>query len=119
MVALATELLGAAPRPPRRIRGLYTVWPTTHRDGAGDPLPLGPHVDDSAAHLTLCAYLTNVQPGGGGLTLWRGSALAIHDCFETSFGLKAADGPRLQQRIDEIRPRLALSLLATLVMQSV
>jgi hypothetical protein len=28
VVSLATELLGTAPRLPRRVRGLYTVWPT-------------------------------------------------------------------------------------------
>ena len=39
---------------------LAMARPTTPDSAGIDAAPLGPHVDDSGAHLTLCAYLTDV-----------------------------------------------------------
>eukprot|EP01046_Picozoa_sp_COSAG06_P005519 COSAG06_NODE_247_length_19150_cov_18.943100_5_plen_339_part_00 len=110
VAAIAAALLGEAPRPPRKIRGFYSIFSSsssmataagaargaghqfaTQQDAAAvaadkaQQVGSSMHVDGAASQLSACVYLSDVRAGGGGLTVLAGSHLPLGAEFTSEF----------------------------------
>ena len=65
ILACVRELIGE-PVPPEYVRGLYPVFPTRFRAPQG-------HCDQHIFQVGVVVYLSDVEPQGGGFTVWPGS----------------------------------------------
>ncbi len=78
VMGMAEQLLGEGKLvEPDRIRGIYCVLP----EGDAAPRPLGCHVDAHPFHLGVVGYIDDVEPGGGGFTVWPGSHRVFYRDF--------------------------------------
>ena len=82
MIAVAQAFLGAPIKPPRRVRGIYAVFPKP----SGSPGRLGPHADYMAAQLAAMVLIDEIPPLCGGFTLWPGSHVRLHPHWDTVHG---------------------------------
>ena len=82
VLAVAQAFLGAPIKPPRRVRGIYAVFPK-HPAAPGR---LGPHADYMAAQLSAMVLVHEVPPRCGAFTLWPGSHLRLHPHWDTLHG---------------------------------
>ena len=100
VVAVATGLMGAAPRPPRKIRGFYSIFPSAASGATGgfaaqqDAAVLADkaqqvgsamHVDGAASQLGACLYLSDVPAGGGGFTVLPRSHVPLAREFTSEY----------------------------------
>lgn len=119
VASIVADLLGEPARPPRKIRGFYTIFPSASEasrppinSGAGFSAQLGAeavaadmaqqvgnsmHVDGAAAQVSACLYLSDVARGGGGLTVIAGSHLELYSEFTSEFNYepKPSFAPKL------------------------
>ncbi|MDP7040412.1 MAG: phytanoyl-CoA dioxygenase family protein [Myxococcota bacterium] len=81
----AEELLGAGViQEPESVRGIYCTLPFGEV-----PLPrVQPHLDAYASHLGVLGYIDQVEPGGGGFTVWPKSHKKLYYAFESRYGDK-------------------------------
>jgi hypothetical protein len=116
---VVADLLGDPARPPRKIRGFYTIFTS---DGVGSSSGVGisaqqdaeavaadkaqqvgnsMHVDGAAAQLSACLYLSDVTLGGGGLTVLTGSHHLLNSEFTSEFNYepKPSFAPKLAELI--------------------
>ena len=100
MLAIAEAFLGAPVRPPRRVRGIYAVFPKPPA-AAGR---LGPHADYMAAQIAAMVLVHDVPPRCGGFTLWPGSHLRLHPHWDTIHGgrISATRRDGFQQARDDV-----------------
>ena len=82
MRALAEAFIGAPVRRPRRVRGIYCIFPKTP-EGA---VRYGPHADNAAAHLSAMVLADTTPPDTGGFTVWPGSHRRLHSHWDTVHG---------------------------------
>ncbi len=82
MLAVAYAFLGAPIKPPRRVRGIYAVFPKP----PSAPGRLGPHADYMAAQISAMVLVHEIRPRSGGFTLWPGSHLRLHPHWDTLHG---------------------------------
>eukprot|EP01051_Picozoa_sp_SAG22_P007459 SAG22_NODE_526_length_9463_cov_8.286523_9_plen_263_part_00 len=104
VVAIAAQLMGEVPRPPRKVRGFYSIFPAAagarpaaeqgfvpHQDAAAvsahnaQQVGSAMHVDGAAGQLAACVYLTDVAAGGGGLTVLPRSCHALGAHFYSEY----------------------------------
>ena len=117
VAAIIADLLGESARPPRKIRGFYTIFPSAPEArrpsrNAGFSAQQGAeavaadmaqqvgnamHVDGAAAQVSACLYLSDVALGGGGLTVIAGSHLELYSEFTSEFNYepKPSFAPKL------------------------
>lgn len=79
---VATALMGGPPAPVRRVRGIYSVFPSK----PGTENRYRPHTDYMAAHLAAMVIADDIGPGCGGFMLWPGSHLRLHPFWDTVHG---------------------------------
>ncbi len=82
MRQVAAALMGKPPEPVRRVRGIYTVFPSK----PGTENRYRPHADYMAAHLTAMVIADEIGPRCGGFMLWPGSHKRLHPYWETVHG---------------------------------
>ncbi len=82
LLKVVEALIGGAAMPPRRVRGVYCVFPAA--PGAADHY--APHSDYMAAHVSAMVIADDVAPAGGGFMLWPGSHLRLHGHWRTVHG---------------------------------
>ena len=82
MRRVAEVLMGGVPAPARRVRGIYSVFPS--RPGTVDRYR--PHADYMAAHLSAMVIAGEIRPRGGGFMLWPGSHARLHPYWRTVHG---------------------------------
>ena len=102
MRRVAEVLIGGMPALARRVRGIYSVFPS--RPGAVDRYR--PHADYMAAHLSAMVIGGAIRPRGGGFMLWPGSHKRLHPYWRTVHGgAMAAEnaGPFLAAREQILR----------------
>jgi hypothetical protein len=80
--AIAEQLLGEGSlQPPDRVRGIYLVFP----EGDTPKRPVRLHVDQHPFHLSAVGYIDDVEPDGGGFTVWPGSHQKFYQDFTTRY----------------------------------
>ena len=79
---MAEALLGGPIKKPYRNRGVYAVFPC---DLEGPDSALGAHMDQNMTELMVVTYLDDVEPGGGGFTIWPGSPQMLYPTSEQAF----------------------------------
>lgn len=85
--AMAEQLLGEGNlEVPERIRGIYCQMP----EGDREPTPYHVHVDRHAFHLGLVGYIDDVEPDGGGFTVWPGSHRRFYYSFTSQYEYEPA-----------------------------
>ena len=82
MITMAQAFLGKPVEPPRRVRGIYAIFPKPP-DG---PAKYGPHADYMAAHLAAMVVVDDMPERTGGFTVWPGSHRLLHMHWDTCFG---------------------------------
>ena len=82
MRALAEAFIGAPVRRPRRVRGIYCIFPKTPESA----VRYGPHADNAAAHLSAMVMADTTPPNTGGFTVWPGSHRRLHPHWDTVHG---------------------------------
>ena len=82
MIAVGAALLGGPIKPPRRVRGIYAIFPKSPRAQGR----LGPHADYMAAQLSAMVLVDETPPRCGGFTLWPRSHLRLHPHWDTVHG---------------------------------
>ena len=99
--AVAQQLLGGDLKPSRRVRGLYSVFPSSEV-----PKPLGPHTDRVSHQLGGFAYLDRVPAGGGGFTIWPGSHKRVAPGFNSQSNWDPNEklGPLLAEVVADTTP---------------
>ena len=102
VIAVAEAFLGGPIKPPRRVRGIYAVFPKR----PGTPGRLGPHADYMAAQLAAMVLVDEVPPRCGGFTLWPGSHLRLHPHWDTVYGgrMSGARGEGFRLARDAVLP---------------
>jgi hypothetical protein len=84
--AIAEQLLGVGTlQTPERVRGIYSVFP----EGDAPENPPLLHVDAHPFHLGVVGYIDDVEPGGGGFTVWPGSHIRFYNDFTTRYTFNA------------------------------
>ena len=72
---MAEALMGGPVKRPHRNRGIYSVFP--HNDS--DPgSKLGPHTDNNMTEMMVVTYLNDVEPRGGGFTIFPTSPQSLY-----------------------------------------
>ena len=82
LVGVAEALIGAPVRPAPRVRGVYTIWPTSDHS---ERTP-GGHIDGRPGQLSAMILADTVAPHSGGFHIWPGSPHRLMHFFETSQG---------------------------------
>lgn len=77
---LAHALIGK-PLHAIRVRGLYAIAPQVRPGPARRAF--SPHVESHPANLVVLTYLDDVEPGGGGLSVWPGSHVDLWHAFDS------------------------------------
>jgi hypothetical protein len=101
--AIAECLLGAGKiREPKSVRGIYCTLPF----GEFPAPAVKPHLDAYASHLGVLGYIDQVEPLGGGFTVWPQSHKMFYHAFESRYGdKKSKDYVDIYEQIDsEIWP---------------
>lgn len=92
----AEQLLGKDQlQKPERIRGIYCTLPYGSYDPG--PGPSGCHVDAHPFHLGVVGYIDDVDPGGGGFSVWPGS----HRIFFPDFRTRYTFNPKKKYEVDK------------------
>ncbi len=86
MLKVAEALMGGTATRARRVRGVYSVFPS--KPGAENRY--GPHTDYMAAHLSAMVIADEIAPRCGGFVLWPGSHLRLHPYWRTVHGSEMA-----------------------------
>lgn len=99
---VARELLGDDLRRSERTRGVYAVFPD--RDAPAGRL--GPHTDRVCQQLNACVYLEEVEPRGGGFTVYPGSHRIMFRAHRSEANWSPLPNFRdaLRRVVREIRP---------------
>jgi hypothetical protein len=101
MMSVAQQFLGKPLKPVGRVRGVYAVLPKPPNVKG----VLGPHCDYAGGQLGAMVVADDMPPGAGGFTVWPGSHLRLHECWDACFGSSitgAAKAETYRQRRDEI-----------------
>ena len=80
--AMAEQLLGEGSlAEPERVRGIYCMLP----EGDAPARPYRCHVDAHPFHLGVVGYIDDVEPNGGGFTVWPGSHCRFYPDFHSQY----------------------------------
>ncbi len=82
MLKVVEGLIGSPVKPPRRVRGIYCVFPS--KPGSQDKYNV--HVDYIPSHVTAMAIADEIRPRCGGFMLWPGSHMELHRYWNTAHG---------------------------------
>tara|TARA_A100001037_G_C15088081_1_gene607678 strand:+ start:172 stop:1287 length:1116 start_codon:yes stop_codon:yes gene_type:complete len=82
MRSIARILMGGTPALSRRVRGIYSVFPSR----PGSVGRYRPHADYMAAHLSAMVISSEINPRGGGFIIWPGSHKRLHPYWRTVHG---------------------------------
>jgi len=79
---MAEQMLGSDQIiEPKGIRGIYSTLPC----GDHPPAPITCHTDAHPFHLGVVGYIDDVDPGGGGFTVWPGSHKQFYYAFTSQY----------------------------------
>ena len=82
MLKVVESLIGSPVRPPKRVRGIYCVFPSK----PGSQEKYNVHVDYIPSHVTAMVIADQIRPGCGGFMLWPGSHIELHRYWNTAHG---------------------------------
>ena len=82
LMKVVEALIGAPAMRPRRVRGVYCVFPA----GPATAEHVSPHTDYMAAHLSAMVIADDIAPRGGGFMVWPGSHTRLHGFWRTVHG---------------------------------
>ena len=103
--AIAKRMLGPNLRPSNVTRGVYALLPGPKGRSAKGSM-LGPHTDQVCQQLNTCAYLNDVEPRGGGFTVYPGSHRIMFQAHETeaNFSPNAYFREHMRKVVNTIEP---------------
>ena len=85
---MVEALLGGPIKLPRRNRGIYSVFPRLPDD---PETKLGPHMDQSMTEMQVVTYIDDVEPRGGGFTIFPTSPQSLYPTSQQAYNWVATE----------------------------
>ncbi len=106
VTATARALLGGGVQKPEGVRGLYSVFPS----GVSCDKRPRPDTDSHPFLLGTATYLSDVEPQGGGFTVWPGSHLTMRWGYRTTAGSqRTGDYHRRLYKMAQMQPAVEIT----------